>query len=119
MQNGPSSFLADCPARLAVEILTDKWASLVLFALHEGPLRHGELGERIGGVSRKVLTETLRRLQGDGLVDRVELPARHIEYRLTALGQTLVEPIEVLNAWGAEHASDVEDHRRRSETDDD
>lgn len=108
MQNSASSFLADCPARLAVEILADKWSALVLFALGSRPLRHGELVERIGGVSRKVLTETLRRLQGYGLLDRIEGPSRRIDYRLTDLGRTLVAPIETLNAWAHENAAAIE-----------
>lgn len=113
VKTGPSSFLADCPTRLAVEILSDKWSALVLFGLGDGPMRHGELVDRIGGVSRKVLTETLRRLQDYGLVDRVEEPARHIDYRLTDLGRSLVGPIEALNAWADEHATAIEEHRER------
>jgi DNA-binding HxlR family transcriptional regulator len=56
-------FLADCPARLAVEIIADKWAVVVLYGLADGPRRHGELVELIGGISKKVLTQTLRRLE--------------------------------------------------------
>ncbi|WFR67474.1 helix-turn-helix domain-containing protein [Curtobacterium flaccumfaciens] len=111
VQQGSSSFLADCPTRLTVEILSDKWSALVLFALRSGPMRHGALVDRIGGVSRKVLTQSLRRLQDYGLVDRVEGPARHIDYRLTELGRSLVGPIETLNAWAQEHAGAVQDHR--------
>ncbi len=94
-------FLADCPARLAIEIIADKWAVVVVFALSRGPRRHGELVDLIGGISRKVLTQTLRKLQGYGLVDRrayAEAPPR-VEYRLTDLGKTLVEPIGVLTKW--------------------
>jgi DNA-binding HxlR family transcriptional regulator len=94
-------FLADCPARLAIEIISSKWAVVTLFALSDGPLRHGELVELIGGVSRKVLTQTLRRLQQHGLVDRqvyAEAPPR-VEYSLTELGQTLKEPIAGLTTW--------------------
>ncbi|GAA3630843.1 helix-turn-helix domain-containing protein [Kineosporia mesophila] len=94
-------FLADCPARLAIEIISSKWAVVTLFALSEGPLRHGDLVDLIGGVSRKVLTQTLRRLQEHGLVDRqvfAEAPPR-VEYSLTELGQTLKEPIIALTTW--------------------
>ncbi|WP_062351700.1 winged helix-turn-helix transcriptional regulator [Herbidospora yilanensis] len=96
-----SVFLADCPARLAIEIITSKWAVVVLFALSRGPCRHGELVDLVGGISRKVLTQTLRRLQGYGLVERrayAEAPPR-VEYALTDLGLTLVEPIAVLTDW--------------------
>jgi DNA-binding HxlR family transcriptional regulator len=94
-------FLADCPARLAIEIISSKWSVVTLFALSEGPLRHGDLVDLIGGVSRKVLTQTLRRLQQHGLVNRqvyAEAPPR-VEYSLTELGQTLKEPIVALTTW--------------------
>ena len=94
-------FLADCPARLAIETISSKWAVVTLFALSEGPLRHGDLVDMIGGISRKVLTQTLRRLERHGLVDRqvyAEAPPR-VEYSLTELGQTLKEPIVALTSW--------------------
>ncbi|MEU3510862.1 helix-turn-helix domain-containing protein [Streptomyces longwoodensis] len=101
--------LVDCPTRLAVEILSDKWAVLVLFALGQAPRRHGELVGVIGGVSRKVLTQTLRRLQQYGVVDRRAEAPRRVEYRLTDLGRTLVEPIEVLTTWAREHGGEIAD----------
>jgi DNA-binding HxlR family transcriptional regulator len=101
-----SVFLADCPARLAIEIIADKWSVVVLFALSVKPRRHGELVDLIGGISRKVLTQTLRRLQGYGLVDR-HAEAGKIEYVLTDLGQTLVKPISVLTQWAHEHGAEV------------
>ena len=100
-------FLSDCPARLVMEILSDKWAPLVVYGLSRQPRRHGELVGLVGGISRKVLTETLRRLQGYGLVERLEDAPRRIQYRLTDLGQTLVEPIEMLNDWASEHAGAI------------
>lgn len=101
-------FLADCPTRLATEILADKWAALVLFGLHQQPRRHGELVTLIGGISRKVLTETLRRLQGYGLVER-HAAARHVRYSLTDLGQTLIGPIEALTDWARDHGEAIAD----------
>lgn len=106
-------YLADCPARLAIEIIADKWAVVTLFALGDGPKRHGELVALIGGVSRKVLTETLRRLQGNGLVERrayAEAPPR-VEYRLTELGETLQEPIAMLTDWARSNGSAIVDFR--------
>jgi DNA-binding HxlR family transcriptional regulator len=105
-QTGPG-FLADCPTRLTVEILSDKWAVLVLFALGRQPRRHGELIALIGGVSRKVLTQTLRRLQGYGLVDREAPSPRQVRYRLTDLGATLIGPIEALTTWARDHGEAV------------
>ena len=94
-------FLADCPARLTIELLTDKWSAVVLYGLSKGPVRHGELVELIGGISRKMLTQTLRRLEAHGLIHRrayAEVPPR-VEYELTPLGATLLEPIHVLTQW--------------------
>ncbi|MBS2547622.1 helix-turn-helix transcriptional regulator [Catenulispora sp. NL8] len=104
-------FLADCPARLTVELLADKWSAVVLYGLSEGPVRHGELVELIGDVSRKMLTQTLRRLEAHGLVHRhvyAEAPPR-VEYELTPLGSTLLEPIHVLTQWAKTNGEAVLD----------
>jgi DNA-binding HxlR family transcriptional regulator len=111
---GPA-FLADCPTRLAVEIISDKWAVLVLFALSRQPHRHGELVDLIGGVSRKVLTQTLRRLQQYGLVERHAEAPRRVEYRLTDLGGTLVQPIEILTTWARDHGGAIADFQEAAE----
>ncbi|MET8800486.1 helix-turn-helix domain-containing protein [Nocardia sp. NPDC004568] len=110
MQNtaGPA-FLADCPTGLAVEIISDKWTVLVLFGLSHRPHRHGELVDLIGGISRKVLTQTLRRLQQYGLVDRHAEAPRRVVYSLTDLGRTLVEPIEVLTDWARDRGGAIVD----------
>ncbi|MFB7912245.1 winged helix-turn-helix transcriptional regulator [Kitasatospora sp. NPDC056076] len=108
-------FLADCPARLAVEIITSKWAVVVLFALSRRPCRHGELVGLVGGLSRKVLTQTLRKLQGYGLVERrphasaPPSPSPYTEYALTGLGLTLVEPIAALTDWARSYGEAVAD----------
>ncbi|QUQ64176.1 winged helix-turn-helix transcriptional regulator [Kutzneria sp. CA-103260] len=110
---GPGgSFLADCPARLAVELIADKWTVVVLAGLSKGPVRHGELIELIGGgISRKVLTQTLRRLESHGLVRRqayAEAPPR-VEYELTPLGATLIDPIHTLTEWAKTNGEAVLD----------
>ncbi|MFI6622639.1 winged helix-turn-helix transcriptional regulator [Streptomyces sp. NPDC050528] len=105
------SFLADCPARLTVELIADKWTAVVLYGLSQGPVRHGELIDLIGGISRKVLTQTLRRLQGHGLVHRhayAEAPPR-VEYELTPLGATLIDPIHILTEWARANGEAVLD----------
>ncbi|WP_329212723.1 helix-turn-helix transcriptional regulator [Streptomyces sp. NBC_00683] len=97
--------LADCRARLGFDLLANTWNPVVLYALATGPRRPGELRAEIGGISAKVLTETLRRLEGYGLVERcayAEAPPR-VEYALTALGRTLLEPIEALGRWSARY----------------
>lgn len=102
-------FLADCPARLAIELIADKWSVVVLYGLSRGPRRHGELLELIGGVSKKMLTQTLRRLHGHGLVTRTAYPdvPPRVEYDLTALGRTLIEPIANLTAWAEANGAAV------------
>ncbi|MTD12595.1 transcriptional regulator [Nakamurella sp. YIM 132087] len=105
-------FLADCPARLTMEIISSKWSVVTLFALTDGPVRHGELVDLIGGISRKVLTQTLRRLEDHGLVRRevfAEAPPR-VEYSLTALGQTLKDPIVALTSWARTNGEAVAGH---------
>jgi DNA-binding HxlR family transcriptional regulator len=118
VHNAPGHvFLADCPTRLAVEIIAEKWAVVVLFALSLEPQRPGDLTELIGGISRKVLTQTLRRLQGYGLVERrayAEAPPR-VEYSLTELGLTLVEPIEALTGWARDNGEAIADFQERNQ----
>ncbi|MEU1513325.1 helix-turn-helix domain-containing protein [Streptomyces sp. NPDC005811] len=114
-----SVFLADCPARLAVDIITNKWAVVVLFALSRRPRRHGELVDLVGGISRKVLTQTLRRLQSYGLIERrayAEAPPR-VEYSLTELGQTLTEPIAALTDWAKTYGAAVADFHEAAQQD--
>jgi DNA-binding HxlR family transcriptional regulator len=109
---GPSDpFLADCPGRLAIELIADKWTAVVLYGLSKGPVRHGDLVELIGGISRKMLTQTLRRLESRGLVRRhayAEVPPR-VEYELTSLGATLIDPIHVLTEWARANGDAVLD----------
>jgi DNA-binding HxlR family transcriptional regulator len=106
-------FYSDCPARSAIEIITSKWAVVVLHALSRGPMRHGELVERIGGISKKVLGQTLQSLQDNGLVRRERFRAAppRVEYSLTPLGETLSEPIAALTRWARENGAALADIR--------
>lgn len=113
----PDRFLADCRARLAFDLLANTWNAVALWALRHGPRRPGELREHIGGISPKVLTETLRRLEFNGLVTRrayAEAPPR-VEYELTALGRTLLGPIESFGAWGFAYGDEVMAAQDRAE----
>ncbi|MFH9400692.1 winged helix-turn-helix transcriptional regulator [Streptomyces sp. NPDC017638] len=103
------AFLADCRARLAFDLLSNTWNAVVLWALRDGPMRPVDLRQRIGGISSKVLTETLRRLQFNGLVERLADPGApsRVEYQLTALGRTLLAPIDAVGAWAFEHGDEV------------
>ena len=99
--------MADCPARTAMEVIANKWSVVTLYALHDGPKRYGDLVALSGGISRKVLTQTLRRLERNGLVTRTvfaEAPPR-VEYSLTELGMSLQDPIASLTAWANEHGN--------------
>ncbi|HET6856805.1 MAG TPA: helix-turn-helix domain-containing protein [Streptomyces sp.] len=118
-QPGPQQvdFLADCRARLGFELLANTWSSVTLWALRDGPLRHGELKERLGGIRAKVLTETLRRLETNGLLRReaASSPPR-VDYELTELGRSLLGPIEVVGVWSQQYGDDVLAAQDRAET---
>ncbi|MBV6700468.1 helix-turn-helix domain-containing protein [Kitasatospora aureofaciens] len=110
-------FVADCRARLAFDLLANTWNAVVVWTLRGGPARPSELRERIGGISPKVLTETLRRLQFNGLVERrayAGSPPR-VEYSLTGLGRTLLEPLEAFGTWAFEYGEDVMAAREQAE----
>ncbi|MGP3948917.1 winged helix-turn-helix transcriptional regulator [Streptomyces sp. 7N604] len=101
----PERHFADCRARLGIDLIGNTWNAVVLYALDHGSYRPGELREPIGGISTKVLTQTLRRLEGYGLVSRrvyAEAPPR-VEYSLTALGRSLLEPLRALGRWADEY----------------
>ncbi|MFJ7243900.1 winged helix-turn-helix transcriptional regulator [Kitasatospora sp. NPDC098652] len=107
---GDAGFAADCRARLAFEVIANRWDSVVLYVLGEGgPMRPRTLLDRIGGLSPKVLNETLRRLEYNGLVERhryAEAPPR-VDYALTDAGTALLDPIRALGAWAETHADAV------------
>ena len=97
-------------------LLGDKWSLLIVHILAEGTFRFGELQRIVVGISQRMLTLTLRNLERDGLVSRTiypEVPPR-VEYQLTALGRTLVEPVSALSAWALAHHSEIERHRTSS-----
>ncbi|MEU8132269.1 winged helix-turn-helix transcriptional regulator [Streptodolium elevatio] len=99
-------FVADCRLRAATELFAHTWDPVVLAALRSGPRRRGELRSAIGGISDKVLTESLTRLLGTGLIARqayAEAPPR-VEYRLTVLGESLVDgPLVAMAQWIGEY----------------
>src|SRR5690606_17071357 len=106
---GPDVFSVDCPSRLVVERIGDKWTLLVFMALRRRVLRFGELRDLVGAVTPKVLTQTLRSLERDGLVTRTvyaEVPPR-VEYALTDLGRSLLGPIDAIRAWSEENGERI------------
>ncbi|MFI9272254.1 winged helix-turn-helix transcriptional regulator [Kitasatospora sp. NPDC052896] len=94
-------YAAQCPCRALLDLLANKWAALAIGAMEGGPQRFGELQRRLQGVSPKVLTQTLRRLEDFGILDRTVYPAvpLHVEYSLTALGRSAAVPLNALRSW--------------------
>ncbi|HTJ32350.1 MAG TPA: helix-turn-helix domain-containing protein [Dactylosporangium sp.] len=91
-----------CATRQALERLASKWRVLLIYALAAGPQRHAELRRRLPGITQKVLTETLRGMEADGLVERRVLrqeAPQHVEYSLSALGKTLEGPLQAVCDW--------------------
>jgi DNA-binding HxlR family transcriptional regulator len=121
MQNPPwDVMVATCPSRTSLAKIANKWTAMIVIALSDGPLRFGALREAVDGISGKVLTETLRDLERDGILSRTmynEMPPR-VEYELTPLGQSLRRPLTALGRWAEEHIEDVlrarEDYDQRA-----
>ena len=106
---GPCVFNARCPSQLILERIAEKWAVLIIHKLDKKTMRFGELKREIGGISQKMLTQTLRNLEADGLVSRTVFPVvpPKVEYNLTPLGKTLLSPLGALCRWAQEHAEDI------------
>lgn len=97
------------PTRRAVELLVGKWRIDLVFLLASGVRRHGQLHQRLDGVSKKVLTQTLRGLERDGLVTRRPGPTpSRVDYALSPMGWTLTEPLMALYEWAARQGDDLE-----------
>ncbi|WP_250284976.1 MULTISPECIES: winged helix-turn-helix transcriptional regulator [unclassified Frankia] len=115
------AFRSDCPARVVLDHVTSRWGVLVLTGLATGPLRFHELRTKIEGISEKMLSQTLRTLVRDGLVERAVEPSSppRVSYSLTPLGEGLTQPLQHLFIWIRDHARLVsaaqERHDARSE----
>jgi DNA-binding HxlR family transcriptional regulator len=99
----------NCPTRRILDRIGDRWTVLIIGALGEGDARFSQLRRRIEGISQKMLTQTLRGLERDGLVSRSvypEVPVR-VEYSLTNAGRTLLGPLGALRDWAVEHLAEV------------
>jgi DNA-binding HxlR family transcriptional regulator len=101
--------MSTCPSRTSLARIANKWTAMVVIALGTGRMRFGDLRTTVDGISGKVLTDTLRDLERDGIVTRhafAEIPPR-VEYELTALGHTLHEPLRALGRWAEQHIAEV------------
>ena len=106
----------DC--RAVSEVLArvgDKWTVLIVSTLGEGPKRFNELRRALGSISQRMLTLTLRGLERDGLVTRTVFPAipPRVEYELTKLGRSLLEPVSAMSAWALRNRPAIQESRRR------
>ena len=109
-QRNPNAFSVTCPAHKILARLLSKWSGLIVRCLSQDTMRYSELRRSIGGISQKMLTQTLRELEADGLVDRKVHPVvpPKVEYSLTDLGRTLVDPLTALGTWAEEHTEEIE-----------
>jgi DNA-binding HxlR family transcriptional regulator len=112
-----NAFLESCPTRQVMATVGDKWAALIVNALADGPRRHGELRTTIAGSSQKMLTQTLRSLERDGIVSRTVTPSVpvRVDYELTDLGRDLLPLLAALKNWAEREFPRIE--RARAEYD--
>ena len=108
-----------CPSRQAIALIAEKWTLLVLFAPCGGTRRYSHLLQMIEGVSKKMLTQTLRQLESHGLVERHVYPVipPMVEYTLTPLGFTLVNVLRPVYRWAEEHMDDVKQIKEQYDSD--
>ncbi len=104
-----------CSARDALELIASKWAMLILPALAYGPMRHGAMLRMIGGISQKMLTQTLRELERNGLVVRQDMQTvpPHVEYYLSPLGASLSGALALLDRWAEENFPELDEARAK------
>jgi DNA-binding HxlR family transcriptional regulator len=108
-------YSCDCPTRLLLDRIADKWAVLVLGLLMNGPVRFNMLRRTIEGISQKMLSQTLKSLERDGLVSRKAIPTVPVtvEYSATPLGQSLAAPMEAIRIWAETHMEEVVANQQR------
>jgi DNA-binding HxlR family transcriptional regulator len=116
--SAPSVLDAQCPSRLVLDRIADKWTALIIQILARGTMRYAALQREIGGISQKMLTQTLRSLERDGLVQRTVHPVvpPKVEYSLTRLGRTLIEPLHSLCRWSEKHLAELQANRARAKS---
>ena len=118
-KSAPNVYAAICPSREVLALIGEKWVALVIGALNGRVLRFGELKRVCEGVSQKMLTQTLRKLERDGLVVRQsysdELVLR-VEYQLSELGQSLVPVLAQTKQWAQDNLQAIEEHRTNNKS---
>lgn len=114
VRRAANPYARNCPSREVLDRIGDRWTVLVVGTLADGPLRFGELAKRVEGISQKMLTQTLRSLERDGLATRTayaEIPPR-VEYELTEAGLTLQQPLRALEQWAIANLGAVTEARQ-------
>src|SRR6202171_6260001 len=116
LASSPSVMDNQCPSRLVLDRIADKWTALIIQVLAHGTMRYAQLQREIGGISQKMLTQTLRSLERDGLVQRTVHPVipPKVEYALTRLGRTLIEPLHGLCKWSEKHLPELQANRAKA-----
>ena len=106
---GWDPYQRDCPSRRLLDRIGDRWTVLVVGALDKRTMRFTEIATEVGGISQKMLTQTLRSLERDGFVTRTAYPVvpPHVEYELTELGRSLQNPLRMLERWAIENMDTV------------
>src|SRR3954452_16096068 len=104
---------AACPTRQVLDRIADKWTMLVIVALEDGTLRFSELRRQIDGITQKMLTQTLRALERDGMVEREVFPTVPVtvRYTLTPLGRSLADAVGVIRTWAYGNMDAISDAR--------
>lgn len=109
----PYSDPSQCPVRNVLDQLGDKWSVLIITALAHRPYRFGELKREIGDISQRMLTQTLRDLQADGLIEREVFPTSppSVEYRLSPMGRSFLVPLKAMVAWAFDNFPAIREAR--------
>jgi DNA-binding HxlR family transcriptional regulator len=103
------SFDPHCPVRDVLDRIGDKWSTLILMTLADGPQRFSAVRRAVPDISKRMLTQTFRDLERDGLITRTVFPTKppSVEYGLTSVGQTILEPLDALVRWADRYGSAI------------
>lgn len=111
----PNAYLRGCASRTVLDVVANKWTHLVVCALREHPMRFGQLRRRVEGITQKMLTQTLRELERNGLATRTQYPTipPRVDYELTDLGHNVAGLLDAVLLWSEQHAAEITAARQR------
>lgn len=112
----PETFTLNCPTQQVLDLIGNKWSVIIIYCLAYQTRRYKQLERKIEGISPKVLTQTLRKLEKNGLVKRTVYPVvpPQVEYSLTPLGETLIEPLALFAEWSETYFRQIQAARQQS-----